>query len=179
MVSWFTESSLVPLIGGTLLALAFLGLAISYRNRVMFLVAIGVVAVTAGIVAIETWIVTDREAVVAGMWEVADAAKNDDVDAVLARVAKGHDVLRETVRYHMDMVRVENVWFQVDTFTISETDSPKTAEINMIVYGSGSYRDGMPGHAQVRVIVQLVKEADGKWRFTDYQIEHAQSGYKL
>jgi hypothetical protein len=169
MLSWFTESAIVPLIFGSLIGLAFLGLAVSFRDRVMLYVAIAIAVFTAGTVITEQLIVTDREAVTEVVYSIADQVRLNDVDGVLKFVSDRREDTQKSIRAEMPRYRFNSVRITgVVDFQV-ETGKPKTAKIDFGVWAGGT--SGRYGQFTVRrrAILTLQKEEDGQWRVIDYE----------
>lgn len=169
MISWFTENSLVPLVAGVLLSIAFCGLAFSFRDRIMLYIAIAIAALTSITVLTESLIVTDREAIIDIVYELADCVRANDMHGVIGYVSEKqeHTIRRirsEMPKVHFDSCRV----LGVANFTTSESDHPKTSVIDFSVWAEG--RRGRDGRGTVRRRVQLTfeQDADGNWWVINY-----------
>jgi hypothetical protein len=181
MISWFTENSLIPLVTGTFLVLAFLGLAISAREKTMLFVAMIVAALTAGIVITETLVVTDREAVTEIVYSLAQSVEANDMESVLSHVSPDREDAKERIRnempkYSFDTVRVIGI---ADFSSTTDLD-PKQAAIDFAVMARGREKaHGQGGHVQRRVQLKFQKGADGQWRMIDYSHSGPRSGVNL
>jgi hypothetical protein len=181
MISWFTENSLIPLVTGTFLVLAFLGLAISAREKMMLYAAMIIAALTAGIVITETLVVTDREAVTEIVYSLAQSVEANDMESVLSHVSPDREDAKERIRnempkYTFDSVRV----IGIADFSSTTTVEPKTADIDFAVMARGRAKaHGQGGHVQRRVQLKFQKGADGQWRMIDYSHSNPRSGVNL
>ncbi len=180
MISWFTENSMIPLVTGTFLVLAFLGLAISARERTMLYAAIIIAALTAGIVITESLVVTDREAVTEIVYTLAKAVESNDMETVLGYVSDQREDAKERIRIEMpnyifDSVRVLGIAGFSATTTV-----PKTAEVDFSVLAHGRARaHGNGQHVQRRIQLKFQKTADGQWRMIDYSHSDPRDGLRL
>jgi hypothetical protein len=102
MLTWFTEDSFVPLITGSLLVVAFLGLAITQYSRAMFLLALGIALVTAMIVAVESYIVTDKEAIESQVRRLGKAVEKHDVETIVNAISPQREGVRARARDTMN-----------------------------------------------------------------------------
>lgn len=173
MISWFTESSLVPLVTGTFLTLAFLGLAFSFRERVMAYVALVVLAFTVATVVTERLIVTDREAVTAIVQTLAVAVQNNDVQEILRHVSDKRQNTKDRISAEMPQYIVRScriVGFK--GFTVSETGERKVAEIVFVAYATGSRKtDAGATPVNPQVTLDFEKTGDGPWQIISYDYD--------
>lgn len=181
MISWFTENSLIPLVTGTFLALAFIGLAISSREKSMLYVATIIAAVTAGIVITESLVVTDREAVTEIVYSLAKSVEANDMESVLSHVSPDREDAKDRIRiemprYSFDSVRV----IGIADFTSKSDLDPRQAVIDFVVMARGRLTShGQGHHVQRRVELIFQLESDGKWRMIDYSHSDPRDGLKL
>jgi len=178
MISWFTENSLPPMIGGSLMALCFFGLAFYFYNRAMFYIGMAILALTAMIVVIETLIVTDREKITAIVYDLAKAVEQNRMDDVLAVVAPQRTDARQQIQAEMPQYQFTSCRIVgVNSFNLSN-DSRK-AEIVFVVFASGSHYQVGKGNVHRRVKLYFEKQADDSWKMVDYHHEAPTSGYRL
>lgn len=179
MTEWFTESSLIPLVVGTFIALGFFGLAFSFRDRTMLLLGLIIAIITAGITITEKLIVTDQEAIKAIVMELAVAVNNNNVAGVIKHVSPAEAETIARIESEMPRVQVRSCrvtgWRE---FSSLPGTQPPTATIDFIVLASGTMRDG-GGTTQVRVILDFEKGTDGKWRVVDYEPSNPRDGVSL
>ncbi len=180
-MTWFTEDSLIPLITGCFLAIAFLVLAVMHYNRTMLLIALGIGVITAAIVATEVYIVTDKEAVEGVVRTLAGAVEQNDVAAVMGHVSpKRQDVIsrigQEMPNYRIQSCRLIDF---VD-FKCNESANPKTATIVFVVIARGEDRStAMQGLVHQRVTLHFEQQPDQSWKMIDYAHEYARAGGRL
>lgn len=181
MISWFTENSLIPLVTGTFLVLAFLGLAISSRDKTMLYVAMIIAAVTAGIVITESLVVTDREAVTEIVYSLARSVEANDMESVLSHVSPAREDAKDQIRIEMPQYRFDSVRvIGIADFTARTDLDPKQAVIDFVVVARGRLTShGQGHHVQRRVELIFQLEPDGIWRMIDYSHFDPRSGLKL
>lgn len=179
MTYWLTESSLVPLIIGTFIVIALLGLAISFRDRIMFYLALLVAVLTAGTTVTEMLIVTDREAVTEVIQILAQAVEKNDVAEVLAHVSGKQGDAQDRIRkempnYHFTSCRIVGI----NGFSSVDNGGAKTAEIDFVVFAFGSSRQN-EGHVHRRIILKFEQEPNGLWKLLDYEHSEPRGGMHL
>ena len=181
MISWFTENSMIPLVTGTFLVLAFLGLAISARERTMFYAAMIIAALTVGVVVTERLIVTDREAVTEIVYSLAKSVEENDMEAVLRRVSNQREDAKDKIRNEMPRYSFESVRvLGIADFSVQSDVDPKKATIDFVVLAHGRLiAHGQGNHVQRRIRLYFQKEADGQWRMIDYNHWDPRAGVSL
>jgi hypothetical protein len=168
MISWFTESALVPMIVGTFLALAFLGLAISFRDRIMLFLAMVIATLTAGTVITETLIVTDRESIVEIVSELARMVENNNMAGVLSHVSQQRDDCKQKIRLEMPRCQFRTCRITgINRFSSSKSAIP-TAEIEFVAIATGKHMSHGLGTVQRAVWLKFEKNSTGKWEMIDY-----------
>lgn len=178
MLDWFTENSLPPLIGGSFLAIAFFLLAFLYYNKTMFKIGLLIALITATIVMIETFIVTDKEKIVQIVYDLAKAVEKNQVDQVLKHVAPSRQDARQRIQQEMpeyifDSCRV----LGIKSFELK--NNQRQAEIVFVVYASGAHQQFGKGNAHRRITLMFEKQADDSWKLIDYSHEAPTTGYRL
>jgi len=173
MIYWLTESSLVPLIGGTILALCLLGLAFSFRDQTIFRIGMLVLLITAAITITEQLIVTDREAITAISESLAEAVQKNDMQAVLARVSDEHPEIKKRIRETMPKYTVRSCRIVGEKSfqhrPAQDANGRETAVYRFVAFATGRrVSDSSDFPFQPEVILTFEKEADGQWRVIDY-----------
>ena len=181
MVSWFTDNSTLPMVTGVIMVIILLGLAFSAREKTMVYLAIVIGVLTAGTVACERFIVTDREEVTARVYDLAEAVQANDKSRVLEFVSNSRQdtigrVNGEMPRYDFDTCRLVGVNY----YEPKEDDANQRAEICFVV----SVRVRLNQNPELlwgqrKVTLHFEKEADGKWRVIDYSHEDPRSGLTM
>lgn len=178
MISWFTENSLPPLIGGSLLAIAFLGLAFYFYDRTLLYLALGVMAVTTLIVTVESMIVTDREKITGLVYDLAKAVEQNRMEDVLAVVAPSRIDAQQQIRAEMPQYQFTSCRvLGVRSFHLGP--DRRQAEIVFVVFASGSSRQLGEGNVHRRVTLYFEKQTDDNWKLVDYHHEAPTAGYRL
>jgi ketosteroid isomerase-like protein len=167
------EQPLAIVIVGVVLGLVA-GTAWTSTGRKGWLVGLGLVVVLtiAGLI-VERLVVTDREAIEATLAEIARDVQSNDLRAVLRHVSSNNPELQqkaeaEMPNYRFDECRVTKI-FQLD---IDASAEPRSALVEFNVIASGSFQQGGVELADRgvprRVLLQMVREKDGRWRVQDY-----------
>ncbi len=130
----------LPIVFFGIVAEAVLGAAlVSTRRGILLLpMALVVVVVLAG-VAVERWVVTERERVEATLDGVVAALESNDLDRVLRYVAPEAGYTRARARFALSMIEITDAKINNLQIIVNELTSPPTAEasFNGVVY----YRD--------------------------------------
>ena len=172
---------MIPLVTGTFLVLAFLGLAVSAREKTMLYAAMTIAALTAGIVITEKLIVTDREAVTEIVYSLAKAVEANDMEAVLRRVSDQREDAKQEIRNEMPRYSFESIRvLGIADFSLEDEVDPKQAVIDFVVLAHGRLvAHGQGQHVQRRVRLYFQKESDGQWKMIDYDHSDPRSGVSL
>jgi hypothetical protein len=180
MWTWFTEDSLLPLVTGTFLCLAFLALAITHYNRAMLLIALAIGVATATIVVVETWVVTDREAIQSLVRSLAKALESKDMEQIVAAISDKRKTIRERACQEMDNYSVNSCRIVDFTdFKLDDSSTPRTAEISFVVIAQGNDRHLNRGTVHERVTLFIESNDSGDWKIIDYSHEYARAGGRL
>ena len=167
MAEWFTENSLMPLISGVLLTIIFLGLAYSFYDKWMLIISLVIALLTAMTVTIETLIVTDREAVVEVVHEMAEAVEDNDMERVISLISDQSERTKERVRLTMPNIKANACQvIGVADFSTDKNEKPQTADIDFSFYGSGKYySSSYSGRLRITLTFQLEGE---DWKLINY-----------
>ncbi len=184
MTYWLTESSLVPLIGGSILTLCLLGLAFSFRDRTMFRIGIVILLVTATITITEQLIVTDHEAIAEIVESLAVAVQNNDMQAVLDRVSDVRPETKKRIRETMPKYTVRSCRIVgekgFEHRPPQGSNGRETAVYKFVAFATGKrVSDSGDFPFNPEVILTFEKEADGQWRITDYEYADPRGNVRL
>ena len=167
------EQPLAVVIVGVICGLVA-GIAWSSSGRKEWLIGLGLVVVLTIVgLIVEQLVVTDREAIEATLAEIARDVQSNNLPAVLRHVSSNNAELQrkaeaEMPNYRFDECRVTKI-HQLDIDTSVE---PRSALVEFNVVASGSFQQGgieLPDRGVPRrVLLQMVREGDGKWRVQGY-----------
>ena len=177
MTYWLTEDAFLPMLIGIFMATVLLLMAWSARNKIVFFAALLVAALTAGIVATEAAIVTDREIVTDLIYELAGHVRANDVDAIDRHISPQAPEISKRMRAAMDR-------FEILSCTISGVTDFSAADgkatINFVAWGQGKQRrGGLQSPANPKVRLDLQQESDESWKIIDYDVTDPRSGISL
>lgn len=132
-------------------------------------IAAGTVVFLTGL-AIVFFLPTDRKAIRAVIYDVADAVENNDIDRVVSYLDSAATQTAAKAVHHMGLAQIDRA--SVRQFTIESVNfytSPATAVVAF--NGSVAGHEKMFGSSFALVVhfdeVELVKGADGNWRITN------------
>ena len=108
MTHWLTEDAFVPMLIGIFTATVLLLMAWSARNKIVLFAALFIAAATAGIVATEAAVVTDRETVTDLIYELAGHVRANDADAIARYISPDAPELTKKMRSQMERYEVES-----------------------------------------------------------------------
>lgn len=181
MLSWFTESALIPMVVGTALVFCFLGFAFAFRNRAMLYIALVILALTAGTAVTERLIVTDKEAVQQTVREIVTNVEDNDLTGLLEYVSKKREDTRSRLKANLPRYVVTSCRITgFKNFEITQESEPKTAVIDFVVFAHGTRKsDGQMGRPNPQVTLTFEKESDGQWRIVNYSYSNPRGNLKL
>ena len=182
MTYWLTEDAFVPMLIGIFMATVLLLMAWSARNKIVFIAALLVAALTAGIVLTEAAIVTDRETATDLVYELAKHVRANDADAIARHISPQSPEISKRMREQMERFEVLSCSISgVTNFSIADgSAADKKATIEFVAWGQGKQRrGGLQGPANPRVKLWLQKESDESWKITDYDVSDPRSGISL
>ena len=178
MAYWLTEDAFIPTLTGIFLTIVLLLMAYSARNKVVMYIALVIAVLTAGIVTTESLIVTDREKVTDLVYELAQYARTNDVDAIATHISPAAPEVTRRMRSHMSQYEVKSCSI-IGFNDFSSVDS--SAEIDFVAWGQGRQRraGGFEGVADPRVRLYLKKQPDESWKITEYDVSFSRGNVSL
>lgn len=166
----FLESPYPILLLGVVVEVILIGLLITTRRGVFLWPIGGVLLLVIAGVAVERWVVTERERIEATLHEAAAAIQSNYLRRVEQFIAKNpkSTVLSRATSY-MAMVEFSRIRLHdIKIGEINKLTSPPTVDVDL--YGTAEFTDrtGMIPyrHYQSNFRVELVKQADG-WKVND------------
>lgn len=157
----------------SILAVCAMGAMLASTGRVVYLyVMIGVLGVGMGLVAIERFIVTDRELVEDAVYKMADAITAGDLPAVHALIGgkdaqKIRNTATSTIRGNkVTEASVNNLEIELNYLTPQPT---AIARMGSVIHVGVKEAGGM---SSIPVVVNLTltySKLDGEWLLTDYE----------
>jgi ketosteroid isomerase-like protein len=160
-VSWLLESPWPAIWGGIIAEAVLVAIFLSTgRVRLVAWMALAA-AISGGFVLLEWLVVTEREQIVATIFDAAEAIEAGDIDRALSFVAEDAKELRDkagrAVNHRPRQVRVGDDM----KIEIRDDVEPPQAQVilrAMVVLGGG-YDGALPFH-----VTAWLRKEDGKWR---------------
>ena len=169
MLSWFTEDATLPFFAGIVLAIVFLFFFLKSREKTMLYIAIVIAMLAGGIYTCEQMIVTDREAIVAIVSDLASQVKNNHVPGVVKHISPKH---QKTIdRASAEMPKYEFSGCNLSGITEFKDDekNPNAKIISFVANFRASIRPQktmIPG--QEKVTLTFEKDVTDQWKVIDY-----------
>lgn len=158
---------------GILLGIVAAGLWTS-TGRKEWLIVLGVViALTAGLLVVERFVVTDKEAIRQTLAEIARDVKSNDLNRVLRHIAPANANLAQQARSEMPNYQFTDCRVtKVHEIKVDARTEPRAAVVEFNVVASGTFRQGgmeLSDSSVPRwVRLDLVRDADGSWKVENY-----------
>ncbi len=171
------ENPLAILFFGVI-AEAILGAALVTTRRAVLLAPMGVVAVLVlAALALERWILTDREQVEAALSGVEAALEANDVDRVFQYVAPEASFTRRQAQWALGFIRVRDVKMHSLEITVNELTNPPTAEarFNGVLYFDDRSGQILHEYYSSPFTVEFRKEGD-RWLISDHVVHEMRIG---
>ena len=178
-MTWLLEEPIYILILGVLM-LAFLGFALMQTGyRKIFHAMLAVVALTAGLLLLESLVLTEREQLEADLETIARDVESNNLEAILAHVYSGAPEIlaraeREFPNYTFDKVDIKN---NVEVAFEMDHQPPKAVVTFNVVVGVRHGTMDFP-HVPRFVVVTMMLE-DGHWRVAEYSHDQPQTTFQL
>jgi hypothetical protein len=169
------------LFGGLIVAILGSGWIQTGKRWLLALMGLAIL-LTVGAVMLERVVVTDREAVRATLFEIAELVEQNRIDDALAYVHSGSPQVRQQVNGELpafDFVSVD-IKRNLEIEVFPEYDPPEArAEFNVMVVLNS--RNGAFGETRVPrfVEVTMYREADGRWTVGGYAHYDPRRGWTI
>lgn len=180
---WLTENSFPIAMIGLLFTGAAIGFGLILPHQKLFRAGIGFAILTIALIAVEQWIVTDREQLNMTVRDMARAVRRNNLDELLAHVstsARGpvgatrNRIRSEMPDYYFRACRLGPVDIELEP----GGDKAKVTFV-AIVDVDASRRYGYDGVARRRVFLDFEKDADGEWKVTFFDHADPATGLRL
>ncbi|HJN07416.1 MAG TPA: hypothetical protein QF564_01905 [Pirellulaceae bacterium] len=173
------ESPILVIVIGLTTAALLGGLWLQTGKRILLVLLVAILALTAAGIIFERSVETDREQIEKTLHRIARDIERNDRPAVLAHIHSQATHIRqaaatETAMYEFEQVKIKsNLQIDVDASTEPKTG---TARFNVVVIGSGG---GLgKGRRVPRYVTLELEQEDGAWRVLNYDHEDASMGFK-
>ena len=180
MLSWFTEDATLPFISGIVLAVVFFLLFVSSRNKVMLYLAVGIALLAGGIFACEQMIVTDREKVVAVVYDLATQVQNNSVQGVVKHLSPKKQKTIDRANGEMGSYEFSLCKLSGRPDFDDDESNPNIKKVSFVVNfraSSAQMKGKIPG--QTKVTLTFEKDAAGEWKVIDYSHENPRANVRL
>lgn len=166
----------LPILFFAVITEAVLAAVLVSTRRTLLLVPMGIVAVLvlAGL-ALEWWVVAQREEVEATLNGVEAALESNDVDRVFQFVAPDASFTREQAEWALRLIEITDVKINNLEIVINDLTSPPTAEANFtgVLYFHDLSGYLLREYYASRFTVEFRKEAD-RWLITNHVVHEMQ-----
>lgn len=171
---WITETIWPAVLIGLVLEIVLAVMVVASGRGRLLGAMIGVLVVTLGLVAVERFVVTEREEVALALDAVAAALTTNDFSQVLAHVSQSKSAAptRAAAQANLGRVVIRTAEVGSDLKIDLQTEAqPPTATARFVARFSGSDKSGQASFDKYvqRLEVNLVKE-DGQWRIATYKL---------
>ena len=180
MLSWFTEDATFPFISGIVLAVVFLFLFLKSREKTMLYVAAVIALLAGGILACEQMIVTDREAIVTIVIDLASQVKNNHVPGVVKHISPQHQKTIDNARAEMPKYEFSVCNLSGITDFKDDETNPNVKTISFVANFRATIRPQktmIPG--QEKVTLTFEKDATDQWKIIDYSHSRPRKSLRL
>jgi len=169
MLSWFTEDATLPFISGVILAVIFLFLFLKSREKSMLYIGIVIALLAGGIFYCEQMIVTDREAIVTIVRDLASQVKNNHVPGVVKHISPKHPKTIDSARAEMPLYEFSLCNLSGITDFKDDETNPNAKVISFVANFRASLRprkEMIPG--QRKITLTFEKDAAEQWKVINY-----------
>ena len=169
-MDWLFEDPWLIVGLGTLTEV-FLGVAVWRTRRGAVIAAMGLVAVLTGFgLAVERWVVTDREAVEDTLRAAAAAVRAGDEGRVLRFIAPEATKVQEVVRGYLSRAEFDSIVIRAPDTQITK-GAQRTARVRFTARGKGRLKGGIEvGREEFAVFLEVRLRKEGEaWLVTGYE----------
>ncbi len=168
-MNWFTEDPTPIIVGGVIGLVLLLAAVVRTGRGALLYAAVAWIALIAGLVALERYVVTDLEKVEATIYGAADAVENNDAPRLASyllpsETALRQEVLSRTRSIHMTDAKIGDLQVTFNPLTI-----PPSASAAVLGRIAGS-RGSLAFNYLLRMEVVLV-EHQGQWLVKRYELK--------
>jgi hypothetical protein len=170
MTSLMEQPLLIGLIGGAALLLAFVGWVQTGKNQLLIVAGV-ILLVTLGLIALERQVITDREAVEAQLYKIADDVAHNRLENLAQYIVRSRPELINYARHEMGQHKfAEAVVTKIHSAVVEPEHQPPQVIIDFNVRVTGEFANGTVPEMTIMRWVQATfwKEGDGQWRVAEY-----------
>ncbi len=176
MIEWFTDNCTFPATTGFILAIVFIGLALSAGSKPLLKAGLLIAVLTAMLVTTEVLYVSDRESASNAVYKMAEAMQRNDFDYVYGCLGSERLVNRAKAELrdatcHSCFVTAMN--------GIEISDDRMNATVKFVAFAKASNTNfPNPVPIQRRVVLHMKKSGD-KWVVEEFEQSDPREGLKL
>lgn len=170
-MSLLIENPVAIAVVGAVAATCALVMFLARRNLSSLAALVGIMALTVLLLAVEKFVVTDREAVEVGLEQVLAAVEENDLPGVLEWIDSAAVVnVKADAEALMPLVKVTAANASAVTVEVNEAANPPTATCEFRAYLNGTHgSSGAPLlYVNQKVLIGWVKRGD-RWLIDNYQ----------
>lgn len=170
MLGILREQPWTILLAGGFIAAVLLFAWTQLRHPKLLLSAAIVLGITGVLIAVERLWVTDREALIATLYHIADDIRQDNWPAVLEHIHPEAVDIRQTAEaeyrhYQLVDARITRVW----EVSVDHHHAPASAVAKFNVVVTGGPRAAEISNQQVaRYLIVQFRQHDGRWKVVSY-----------
>ncbi len=172
-ITWFTEDPTTILVVGGIALIVLLGFLLK-TGRGAVLYAMAGVALFMGLaVLIDKLVVTDRERIENVIYDAADAAKRNDLNAVVAFISPSVPAVQQEARHWVGQAKLDEVTITNMRVDLDRSTSPPIATAVFRGFAQGQLRDRNAIYAGTYfgLITAHFRLEGGKWLVIDFRHE--------
>lgn len=169
-MAWLVEQPLPIFLVGVAVQAVLLVILVQTGRAVTLLAMLSAALLTAALLALEWFVVTDAERVEALLYEAAAAVDENDIAGLLDCIAPDADPMRRDVRTRLAQFNIIEARITSNPdVTVDRTQRPPTASARF--FGRVRVRDADTGEGPYvnRFTVQLA-EGDSGWKIIGYRL---------
>jgi len=172
---YLTEQWLPTLIVGLLVAVGLFGLTWFTQRRVFWYAMFGSLAVTAGLIALERYLVTEAERVEAVLYAARDALVANDPEALLSHISPDSSEMRNSASSYLRNLTVTEARIKPDlTIALDMKSQPPVAQATFHGVLVISDTTGAFSHQRYAALFRIrFRQEDGEWKMRSYEHEPA------
>ncbi len=177
-MNWIMESPVQVAVTGLIFTAILAGGWVQTGYRQLLYAAILVALLAVGLLIIERMIVTDREAVDAKLYQMANDVQTNDVEAIVRHIDADHVDLIQRARQQLPLYTFSTVHIKrVHDIRVDTDHNPPqaVAEFNVVV--SGELREFATVQTVPRFVVLTLQKIEGHWKVSDFAEYEATRGF--
>lgn len=176
-MTWLVENPvMIAAIGGmTAAGIAFAWLQTGHRRLIHAFVVVVVLTILG--LAVESFVVSDREAIESLLHEIARRIEQDDIPRVLSHIDPSAPQVRAQAESELPKYTFSEVNVKSNLEIVFDSAQPGEAVASFNVVVAGSFRDGSKELWRVpRYAIVTFRKTNSQWRVVSYEHHDPQQG---